>query len=82
MDHETGKTGFLRMSSAPNWLYIVRLISGLEHYYSPGTQDDGIVIILKLYKFRLQHSNTLHHRAPDPMEIIYLLILILKKLNI
>ena len=31
--------------SAPYWLYIIRLISRLEHYYSSGTQYVWIVII-------------------------------------
>ena len=33
----------VNIQSAPYWLYNVRLISGLEHYYSLGTQYDGLV---------------------------------------
>ena len=36
------------IQSAPYWLYIVRLISGLEHYYSLGTHYDGLVSIVRM----------------------------------
>ena len=32
-----------KLQSALYWLYNVRLISGLEHYFSLGTQYDGLV---------------------------------------
>ena len=34
---------WINIQSAPYWLYNFRLISGLEHYYSLGTQYDRLV---------------------------------------
>ena len=45
------------LQSAPFWLYNVRLNSGLEHYYSLGTQYDGLVtylIYIYFFKFRIK----------------------------
>ena len=38
------------IQSAPYWLYNARLFSGVEHYYSLGTQYDGLVSLQSTFR--------------------------------
>ena len=52
---------------APSWLYIVRLISGLEHYYSRGTQHDGLVGCHNLFCLREGVNSILDPTSVHPV---------------